>query len=166
MDNFLCRAKRMHTDDYIVGFFAQVGHGLSQSGSFEEYGDVKNVIFVTKNKQSSLYPNSNPCEIITTEMLEVDIKTISKCTGKKDKNNINIFENDEIRITLPIKNIEKPITFQGIVKYIESSFRICCSRNETPRLDDFTQDSVFEIVEHTKAKNIKVEIKKDELELF
>jgi len=80
--------------------------------------------------------------------IEVVPETVGMCTGKKDKHNCLIFENDRLRITLPIKNIEKPIIFEGIVKYMESSFRLCCSRNENPRIDDFSQDCVFEVLEN------------------
>lgn len=95
-DKHLFRGQRVDTKEWVYGYYAEVGHGLGQSGVSEEYGDVKSVIIVTQNKQSPLYSNAKPCEIITTEMFEVIPETVGEWATLKDKNGKLIFENDVV----------------------------------------------------------------------
>lgn len=129
-DRFLCRGIDLRTQQWITGYLLVKFDGvyIDTCQEFENDG------------------------FTSTGVFKVDEESVGKCIGLKAKDGRLIFENYKLRITLPIKNIEKPVIFEGFVKYIESSFRICCSRNENPRIDDFSQDCIFEIIEDLKNK--------------
>lgn len=96
-NRFTCRAKDIDTNKWVYGFYAELPCGLSSSGSMDEFSDVAHYILTCKTKQSSLFSNAEPHEVIVCETYKIDENTLGQCTGKKDKNTKLIYEGDIIK---------------------------------------------------------------------
>lgn len=147
-DRYTYRAKDIDTNKWVYGFYAELPYGLSSSGCMGEFSDVAPYILTCKTKQSSLFSNAEPHEVIVCETCKIDEKTLGQCTGLKDKNGKLIYEGDILKINeykLPVEvkrnNLgfelyRKPTHLVGYHndKYIPENCKVIGNVYENPEL--------------------------------
>ena len=105
-DRFKCRAIDVENGEWHYGYYAELPCGLGSSGSSNEYADTASFILCCIKKQSSLYSNAEPHEVIVCEQYRIVDKTLSQCTGIHDKNGKLIYEGDILKTEEGLAKVE------------------------------------------------------------
>lgn len=89
------KAKRKDNGEWVYGYYVELPKINAMeifNGGYAE--DTASYIVVNKNRQHPNFPNSNPIEVVISEQYEILPETLCQCTGLKDRDDKDIFEND------------------------------------------------------------------------
>lgn len=150
-DRFKCRAIDVENGEWRYGYYAELPCGLGSSGSSNEYADTASFILCCTKKQSSLYSNAEPHEVIVCEQYRIVDKTLSQCTGLRDKNGKLIFEGDIIRQPDDCIGF---IVWQGVSYWVESPGSHARDLEHSPYYESVEViGNIYENPELLEAKN-------------
>ena len=112
-DRYLCRAKRCDTGEWVIGYYVSV---------LDMYKKEVHMIFEPTTIFTIFYSH-----VETDGYVEVDPSTICQCSGKPDKNNNLIFENDLVNAngTVYVCRFDKD-NFAWEFQNREETIGICC----------------------------------------